>query len=308
MAFRPGHLRYFIAVADEGQMTRAAAKLYIAQPALSQAIAQLECDVGFELLERHARGVRLTPAGRVFLEKARVAVEADEEAVRTGQALARAARGTIELGFVGAPPGLDSPGPLARFAREHPEIDIRYRELPFPGACTSRWLSDVDVAVSHVPPADEHVWTQLVRTERRAVVLPRTHRLADRGELSVDEVLDETFIGSDPSIAPSWVGFWNLDAHRGGAPARVTPDRTATPQEVLAALAVRSAVATVPRSASPLLGKFALTLAAIPLEGAEPATFVISGPRDRPNPLVDTFLEFVRASIARAPGFTAQEA
>jgi len=299
MAFRRGHLLYFVAVADEGQLTRAAAKLHVAQPALSQAISQLESEVGFQLLERHARGVRLTSAGTVFLEKARAAVAADEDAARTGRALARASRGTIEFGFVGAPPGLDSPEPMARFAREHPEIDIRYRELPFPGHSTSAWLANVDIVVSHLPPADENVWTQLVRVEPRVVLTRRDHPLARRSELHVADVIDEIFVGADPCVDPGWAGFWTLDDHRGGPPRRVTPDQASTPQEVLAALAVRDAITTVPRSSAALLVSFATSITAIPLADAAPVTFVIAGPRDRPNPLVARFVAFVRDAIDR---------
>jgi DNA-binding transcriptional LysR family regulator len=296
--FRQGHLEAFVAVAEEGQLTRAAAKLHIAQPALSRAISQLESELGFELLERHVRGVTLTPAGEVFLEKARVAVEAGSDAALAGEALARAAQGTIEFGFVGAPPGLDSPGPLSRFMRTHPEIDIRFRELPFPARSSSLWLSEVDVAVSHRPPADENVWTQLVRVEPRTVLAPSGHPLADRDELTVAEAIDETFIGYDPCVEPGWAGFWSLDDHRGGPPRRVTPDQASVPQEILAALAVRSAITTVPASSAALLVNVLTGIAAIPLTDAAPTTFVLAGRRDRPNPMVESFVEFVRTAVS----------
>src|SRR5205823_11580748 len=90
--FKRGQLRYFVTVADEGQMTRAARKLHVAQPALSHAIAQLEAELGIELLQRHARGVSLTPAGEAFLVKARTALAAGTEAEQTAKSLARAAR------------------------------------------------------------------------------------------------------------------------------------------------------------------------------------------------------------------------
>ncbi len=69
---------YFVTVVEEGQITRAATRLHVAQPALSQAIAKLEDSVGVRLLERHARGVTPTPAGAAFLEKARAALTATE--------------------------------------------------------------------------------------------------------------------------------------------------------------------------------------------------------------------------------------
>ena len=90
MSFRPGALRYFVTVAEEGQITRAAEKLHVAQPAVSQAIAHLESDLGVELLERHPRGVSLTAAGEAFLAKARIAVASADDAVDTAHMLARA--------------------------------------------------------------------------------------------------------------------------------------------------------------------------------------------------------------------------
>ena len=120
MNFKRGHLLYFVTVADEGQITRAARKLNLAQPALSQAIAQLEADLGFKLLERHARGVTLTRAGEAFLVNARAAVSAWSDAAATAQSIARVRHGTIEFGFVGVPPGLDSPELLELFSRPTP--------------------------------------------------------------------------------------------------------------------------------------------------------------------------------------------
>src|ERR1700704_6902157 len=96
MSFTQVQLRYFVAVARELQITRAARKLNVAQPALSQAIAQLESELGVQLLERQVRGVTLTPAGEVFYEKALAAVAAVCEAGQTAQALARAPGGTGE--------------------------------------------------------------------------------------------------------------------------------------------------------------------------------------------------------------------
>ena len=292
--YKRGHLRYLVAIADEGQLTRAAAKLGISRPALTQAISQLESEVGFELLERHARGVALTPAGEVFLGRARLALDAAGDAALAAKSLARAAQGKIEFGFVGAPPSLDSRGPLVRFTEDHPEIDISYHELPFPGRSSAKWLAEVDVAVTHRPPPDENVWTQLIRVESRAVLAPKDHALAERDAVSVADVLDEPFIGYHPDVDREWAGFWSLDEHRGGPPRQLTPDRATRPQEVLAALAVRSAITTVPSSSAALLLNVMTGIAAIPLTDARPATFVLAGRRDRPHPLVDEFVAFAR--------------
>lgn len=292
MEFRRGHLHYFVAVAEEGQITRAARRLHLAQPALSQAIAQLEADLGVELLRRHARGVSLTPAGEAFLAKAREAVTAWSDAVTYARSAAGALQGSVEFGFVGIPPGVDSPIPFEVFGREHPGVEIRYRELAFPGPSTSAWLADVDVAVAHAPPSDDRVWTQLVRHEPRVAIVPLRHRLAGRQQLPLEDVLGEMFIGLHPSVDPGWAGFWSLDDHRGGPPAAVTHDRAATAPEVLAALAVREAITTVPAAVAAALATPGAPVEAISLPGVAPATIVLAGLKERASPAVAALRAF----------------
>src|SRR6478609_1031412 len=144
MPFRRGHLRYFVTVADEGQITRAAHNLHIAQPALSQAISQLESELGIELLIRHARGVSLTLAGEIFLPKARAALAADAEAALTAQSLARAADERLDIGYAGAPPAIKMPELFTGLQRTYPNAEVSFRELPFPTSPTSAWLGDAD--------------------------------------------------------------------------------------------------------------------------------------------------------------------
>ncbi len=109
MVLGRAQLRYFVTVAEEGQITRAAARLHIAQPALSHAIASLESELGVELLERHARGVTLTSAGEALLPKARSAVAGEHDFEETARSLVRAADGLLEIGFIGPPPSITVP-------------------------------------------------------------------------------------------------------------------------------------------------------------------------------------------------------
>ena len=85
------HLRYFIGVAEEENVSRAALKLHLSQPALSRQIRDLEDELGFLLLERSAKSVRLTEAGRAFLTEARAVLQRTEDAVKTARAIARSA-------------------------------------------------------------------------------------------------------------------------------------------------------------------------------------------------------------------------
>ena len=101
--FSPSQLAYFVEVAEAGQISRAARTLYIAQPALSQSISRLERQVGVDLLVRHPRGVSLTPAGAVFLEKAKLAIHAEADALATALALEAPGRRATDLVFVHYP-------------------------------------------------------------------------------------------------------------------------------------------------------------------------------------------------------------
>jgi DNA-binding transcriptional LysR family regulator len=144
------HLRYFVTVAEEGQMTRAANRLHIAQPALSQAIAQLESRLGVELFARHARGMRLTPAGEAFLEAARTALTAVEDADRAAR-LHTPRPDRIEWGFIDWPPMIQAPELFATFTERHRETEVCFRELSRPRHSTATWLASVDVALCFSP-------------------------------------------------------------------------------------------------------------------------------------------------------------
>jgi DNA-binding transcriptional LysR family regulator len=285
-------LEYFVAVAEEGQMTRAARRLEVAQPALSQAIAQLEADFGLKLFERHARGVTLTPPGAVLYEKARLAVAATNLAEDTAKSLVRAQGGTLEFGFVGSPPGLHSPRAMQDFIEAYPEIEIHYRELPFPTCPTAKWLGEVDVVACHTPPAEAGIWVRPLLSEPRVVLAPRRHPLSNRTELRLEDVLEEVFVGFDTTVDRDWAGFWSLDDHRGRPPERVTADSAANPQEVLAAVAMSEAITTVPASVSRVISNFLAPVAVIPLTDAEPSVIALAGHVGRGNHLVETLLGF----------------
>jgi DNA-binding transcriptional LysR family regulator len=301
LAFKRGQLLYFVTVAEERQMTRAARKLHLAQPALSHAIAQLESELGIKLLERHPRGVTLTPAGETFLEKARDALSAMTDAALTAQALARTARDTIALGFLGSPPIVAAPQLLAAFAAAHPEIELSARELPFPRGSTAHWLEDVDIALCFSPAADPDVCFHALRAEPRAVVAPASHPLARRRQLAVAEVLDETFFGMHPAVEPVWAGFWRLDDHRGGPPAQMTADRPLNALEMFAIIASGRAITTFPASRATTIGKILRDVVAIPLRDAHSAVLSLAWGRENRNPLIEPLLAVAREFTADGP-------
>ena len=291
MAFKRGHLRYFVTVAEEGQITRAAKKVHIAQPALSQAIAQLEADLGVELLTRHARGVTLTPAGEAFLAKARIALAADDDAAQTARWLARATRGAMDVGFVGPPPTLTAPELFATFAESYPDAEVSYRDLPFPRGTTLSWLEEVDVAFCHLPASDPDVEIQAVRLEPRVFVAHDSHPLAQRAELTVADVLDETFLSYRSDVQPAWAGFHSLDDHRGGPPRKTTIERAANTMQMGGIMASGRGITTLPRCDA-MLAQQVLPVVAIPLSDAHPAVLSLTWRREIQNPLVQALVAF----------------
>ncbi len=301
MSFRRGQLEYFVAVAENGQMTSAARRLGIAQPALSQAISQLESELGLKLLDRHPRGVSLTRAGEVFYEKARIAVAASAAAASAARSLARGHEGAIDFGFLGAPPSLAGRVQMESFAAAYPDIVVRYRELPFPGRDTSAWLDEVDVAACHRPPSHPEVWSRPLRYERRIALLPAGHRLASRQELRVEDAIDETFIGFSAAVEPSWAGFWSLDDHRGGPPASITADRAGNPQEVLASLAAGIGITLVPEAAALILSSIIDGIVVAPIVNASRVEISLVGHVERRNPLVQCLLDFAEGWSAPQP-------
>jgi DNA-binding transcriptional LysR family regulator len=288
-------LRYFVTVAEEGQVTRAARRLHLAQPALSQAIAQLELELGLQLLERHARGVTVTSAGQVFLAKARTALQASEDAAQTAASLARAATDALDIGFIGPPPEVKAPELLAAFSDAHPEAHVSFRALQFPTGSTAVWLQEVDVALCHPPEADPGVRTLTLRSEPRVAVVPKRHRLADRAELEVADLIDETFIAYNPVVQQTWAGFHSLDDHRGMPAAYLTEGSAVGPGEMLVQMTERRAITTLPAGDAAIIPRVLRGVVTIPVRDAAPASLALMWRADNQNPRVKDVVAVARA-------------
>src|SRR6266481_183036 len=122
------HLRYFVAVGEAQNMSRAALKLHVSQPALSAQIRDLEDEIGFQLLERTAKSVRLTKAGRAFLDEARAVLQRADEAVKKARSIAAAEPSELHVGYSPTPVAEILPKALRAFQHAMPKIYVRLHD------------------------------------------------------------------------------------------------------------------------------------------------------------------------------------
>ncbi|HEV8054500.1 MAG TPA: LysR family transcriptional regulator [Candidatus Limnocylindrales bacterium] len=196
-------IRYFVAVAQEGNVTRAAERLHIAQPSLSAAIKQLEQQLGVELLARNGRQITITPAGELLRDRGRELLEFAEIVVDAVTARDRAGAGRLRLGLSPTARYGIAPQLLAACTASAPAVMIYTTE-----DATGALLRDVargqlDMAITFcAPPTAAGVEQMLVREEPAVVHLPAGHPLASRPQLMLPELAEETILvaGSRDSV------------------------------------------------------------------------------------------------------------
>jgi DNA-binding transcriptional LysR family regulator len=182
------HLRYFVAIAEERSFTRAAERLWVAQPGLSTQMRRLEAELGVKLFERHTRGVDLTPAGELFLERARVAVAAADTAGATGRDLEAGVVGSIRLGIASGAQWRPASELLRRFNRERPGVELAVLEAY--GGTLWRDLRDgrLDALLAPTGHASADLRTFELGSEPWVVLIGAGHRLAGIGPVAAEEL------------------------------------------------------------------------------------------------------------------------
>ena len=189
------HLRYFLAVADELHFTRAAAKLGIQQPPLSQQIRQLEDELGSKLFRRLTRGVELTEAGAFLVQEARQILEQVERAKVAVQGLARGTSGHIRVGFSNASYFNPVVSQVIRDYRErYPDVVLTPVQSVTAELVQSLHGAKVDVAFLRAPFDDEGLGSDLIVEEPLVAVVPATHALAGEHALGLAALAKEPFL------------------------------------------------------------------------------------------------------------------
>jgi DNA-binding transcriptional LysR family regulator len=190
------HLRYFLAVAEEGQFTRAAARLHIQQPPLSQQIQELEQELGFALFTRQPRGVALTAPGETFAAHARSVLRDLDQAVTHARRVANGQVGTVRVALTSSAAFHPlTPAAIRSFRDTYPEIAIEMNEVNAAEIIEMMLNGRADVAVLRKPiemPAELRF--ELLAEERMLLVLPVGHRLVSTRSVALERLASEPFI------------------------------------------------------------------------------------------------------------------
>jgi DNA-binding transcriptional LysR family regulator len=201
-------LRYFVAVAEELHFRRAAERLHISQPPLSQQIRALEDELGFELLTRTRRRVQLTPAGEAFLRDARVVLGELEGAVATARRIDAGQTGRLRVGFVGSALLSIVPGTVERFRASRPGVAIELRERSMVDQLRAVSAGVIDVGLVRPPIDDDgELRAQTVLRERTVAALPAGHALARLARVPLARLAAEPLVLFPRDQAP---GFHDL--------------------------------------------------------------------------------------------------
>jgi len=290
------HLRYFVAVAEEGSLTLAAEKrLHTAQPSLSRQIRDLEYEVGVSLMSRSVHGIELTAAGRAFLDHARLALTQAEAAGEAARRAAQPAKPTFALGFLTGQEMDWLPETMRILQNELPNIEVSVSSQYSPDLAQALLRGKLDLAFmrpeAHMPDLDYKV----VVKEPLIVAMPSDHRLASHDTVALQEIAGEIFIGMS-NTAPTLQVIIDEYLERSGMDLRPA-HRVDNLAMAMSLIASTRGVALLPIYAKNFLP---WSVTSRPLRGKAPTIDLVIGyHKANTSPILRTFLSRIDDLTAR---------
>ncbi|MBO9349743.1 transcriptional regulator CynR [Chloroflexus sp. MS-CIW-1] len=236
-------LRYFLAVVDEGHFTRAAEKLYISQPALSQQIKLLEEEIGAVLLERIGRRIRLTAAGEILATHARRALQELAEAQTALAELAGLQRGVLQIGVVQTVNAYLIPDLVAAFATTYPAIRLHIEELAASDIEQGVAEGRLQLGISFTPAETSGIVGEDLFTEELVLIVGRQHPWAHLPQVPVQALHQQPLILLSPAFCTR--RLWDRCAHTAGIEPQVLVEMN-TISNILAAVRQLSVATVLP--------------------------------------------------------------
>ena len=269
-------LRYFQAVAEEGNLTKAAARLYLSQPALTKQIRQLEDQLGARLFTRSKAGMALTEPGAALAESVNSVLESWDLAKRSVRAAEAAASKVLSIGFLASAANEKTQEIIAAFKRLRPDWRVELRQASW-GAPTRGLISgEVEAAFMRLPfPGHNDFHLMPLLTEPRCIAMAVNHPLAQHETLAFADLLDEPFIAA-PAATGAFRDHWIGAEARGGHPVRIGAV-TEHPDDWLTAIANGDGIALAPASAARYYAR--PDIAYRDIEGVAPSTVALAWPK-----------------------------
>lgn len=283
-------LRYFVAVAQELHFGRAAAKLHIAQPSLSQQIRTLERELGVELLRRDGRRVALTPAGDALLREGRRALDQARRAVEAARSAGSGESGLLRVGFMGSAGRELMPRVIREFRERHPDVSVEVREIAL--SETNRALLEglVDVAFVRPIESEPELVVENLPGDGLLAVVPEHHPLAERSSLPLRALAEERFIRPNATAGlQPWISFLSLICDRHGFAPRYAEAEGSSLQSIVGLVAAGAGVSVMSRTTHTLPRD---GVAAVPVEDEE-MPLALSRRADNRAPAVERFAALV---------------
>jgi DNA-binding transcriptional LysR family regulator len=242
------HLRYFVAVAEELSFNRAAQRLRISQPPLSNQIKQLEEELGVQLFERSSRGVRMTEAGEALLDEARRIFVQLEQTTRVVQRVGHGEVGRLTLGFVPSASNEMLPSILRTFRHRYPEVELFLREMRPDRVVQRLHDQQIDAGFLYLPLDDASLNVECVSREPLVLALPESHRLASKPRIALQALTEEPFILPARYSMPGLYGQVTKACHQAGFVPRAVQKDVWLMQTIVGLVAGNICVALVPAS------------------------------------------------------------
>ena len=200
------HLRYFVAVAAEENVSRAALKLHVSQPGISRQIRGLEDEIGFQLFERSAKSLKLTEAGKVFLAEARAVLLHAEDAVKKARAVSGGMSGEINVGYAPSLTVQILPASLRKFQGRFPNVRVALHDLSTEEMLAQLGEKKLDVALTVCPPAKQLRGLQCEELARYAmcVAVAPKHPLTKLKSVSLGQISREPLIAYSRKDYPEY--------------------------------------------------------------------------------------------------------
>jgi len=281
------HLHYFIAVAEELNFSRAADRLHMAQPPLSQQIRQLEEELGFQLFHRTKRKVQLTEAGQIFLAEVQQILRSLNQAVHKSQQASRGEVGRLVIGFVSSAAYNILPPILQTFHRQIPGVTLELQELTTREQIQAVLDGKLDIGFVRPPVEDVELDSKIIFREPLMVALPESHPLQTRPSISVKLLANEPFILFPRKVAPGLHDQILSVCLQAGFNPQVTQEAIQM-QTIVSLVAAEMGVAIVPLSLQNLQRQ---GVSYKPLEELTPMVEVAIISRQHPTPTVQRFCE-----------------